>query len=166
MIKTEEKAKVVPAAWGTELMNFLAALDILHQDKQQQWPLPSILYLSFFYAVLQRHAAGICTWKALHNIYTVPKYSEYPHTNWGYKLSGLYSRCNRICYFSTYVRTYTRVLYTISGPEADDQSNRLLACMYNVLIINLAAAAAGGRHLAPWVRAEGTTSRGWHCALK
>ena len=45
--------------------------------------------------------------------------------------------------------TYTRVLYTISGPEADDKSNRLLACMYNVLIINLAAAAAGGRHLAP-----------------
>ena len=32
MIKTEEKAKLVAAAWGTELIQFLAALAILHQD--------------------------------------------------------------------------------------------------------------------------------------
>ena len=31
-IYTEEKAKVVAAAWGTELLQFLAALAILHQD--------------------------------------------------------------------------------------------------------------------------------------
>ena len=30
--KTEEKAKVVAAVWGTEMMQFLAALAILHQD--------------------------------------------------------------------------------------------------------------------------------------
>ena len=29
-IKTEEKAKVIPAAWGTELIQFLAALAIWH----------------------------------------------------------------------------------------------------------------------------------------
>ena len=29
-IKTEDKAKVVAAAWGTELIQFLAALAILH----------------------------------------------------------------------------------------------------------------------------------------
>ena len=31
-IKTEEKAKVVAAVWGTELNQFLAALDTFHQD--------------------------------------------------------------------------------------------------------------------------------------
>ena len=31
-ITTEEKAKVVTAFWGTELIQFLAALDIFHQD--------------------------------------------------------------------------------------------------------------------------------------
>ena len=31
-IKTEEKAKVVDAVWGTELIQFLAALAILHKD--------------------------------------------------------------------------------------------------------------------------------------
>ena len=31
-IKTEEKAKVVAAAWGAELIQFLAALAVLHQD--------------------------------------------------------------------------------------------------------------------------------------
>ena len=31
-IKTEEKAKVAAAAWGTELIKFFAALAILHQD--------------------------------------------------------------------------------------------------------------------------------------
>ena len=31
-INTEEKAKVVAAAWGTECIQFLAALAILHQD--------------------------------------------------------------------------------------------------------------------------------------
>ena len=31
-INTEEKAKVVAAVWGTELIQFLAALAILHQD--------------------------------------------------------------------------------------------------------------------------------------
>ena len=31
-INTEEKAKVVAAVWVTELIQFLAALDILHQD--------------------------------------------------------------------------------------------------------------------------------------
>ena len=30
--QTEEKAKVVAAVWGTEIMKFLAALDIFHQD--------------------------------------------------------------------------------------------------------------------------------------
>ena len=32
MINKEEKAKVVAAAWGTELTQFLAALAVLHQD--------------------------------------------------------------------------------------------------------------------------------------
>ena len=31
-IKTEEKAKVVSAVWGMELIQFLAALGIFHQD--------------------------------------------------------------------------------------------------------------------------------------
>ena len=31
-IRTEEKAKVVTAIWGTELIKFIAALAILHQD--------------------------------------------------------------------------------------------------------------------------------------
>ena len=31
-MKTEEKAKVVAAVWGMELIQFLAALDIFHQD--------------------------------------------------------------------------------------------------------------------------------------
>ena len=31
-INTEEKAKVVAAAWGKELIQFLAAIAILHQD--------------------------------------------------------------------------------------------------------------------------------------
>ena len=31
-IKTEEKAKIVAAGWGTELIQFLAAQAILHQD--------------------------------------------------------------------------------------------------------------------------------------
>ena len=31
-INTEEKAKVVPVIWGTELIQFIAALAILHQD--------------------------------------------------------------------------------------------------------------------------------------
>ena len=32
-INTEEKAKVVAAAWGTELIKVLALLAILHQDE-------------------------------------------------------------------------------------------------------------------------------------
>ena len=32
-IKTEEKAKVVAAVWGTEFVQFLAALAILHYRK-------------------------------------------------------------------------------------------------------------------------------------
>ena len=31
-IKTEEKARVVAAVWGTELIQFIAALTILHED--------------------------------------------------------------------------------------------------------------------------------------
>ena len=31
-MKTEEKAKVVAAVWGTEMIQFLAALAIFHQD--------------------------------------------------------------------------------------------------------------------------------------
>ena len=31
-IKTEEKAKVVAVVWGTELIQFLVELDILHRD--------------------------------------------------------------------------------------------------------------------------------------
>ena len=31
-INTEEKAKVVAAAWGKELIQFLAAIAILHQN--------------------------------------------------------------------------------------------------------------------------------------
>ena len=31
-IKTEKKAKVVAAVWGTELIQFFAVLAILHQD--------------------------------------------------------------------------------------------------------------------------------------
>ena len=39
-ISTEEKAKVVTAAWGTEFIQFLAAIAILHQDgmkKRMNW---------------------------------------------------------------------------------------------------------------------------------
>ena len=36
LIKTEEKAKVVSAVWGTELIQFLAVLAILHQDDLKQ----------------------------------------------------------------------------------------------------------------------------------
>ena len=32
LIKTEEKVKVVVTVWGTELIEFLATLAILHQD--------------------------------------------------------------------------------------------------------------------------------------
>ena len=35
-IKTEEKAKVVTAVWGTELIQFLAALAILNQDDLEE----------------------------------------------------------------------------------------------------------------------------------
>ena len=31
-IKTEEKAKIVAAVWGTEFIQFLAAKAVLHQD--------------------------------------------------------------------------------------------------------------------------------------
>ena len=31
-VKTEEKAKVVAAVWGTEFIQFLAALAVFHQD--------------------------------------------------------------------------------------------------------------------------------------
>ena len=31
-MKTEEKAKVIVAVWGTELIQFLVMLAILHQD--------------------------------------------------------------------------------------------------------------------------------------
>ena len=31
---TEEKAKVVAAGWGTEFVQFLAALAVLHQDER------------------------------------------------------------------------------------------------------------------------------------
>ena len=31
-IKKEEKAKVVAAIWGTEIIKFLAALAVLHED--------------------------------------------------------------------------------------------------------------------------------------
>ena len=36
-IKTEEKAKHVAAVWGTALIQFLAALDILHQCDLKKW---------------------------------------------------------------------------------------------------------------------------------
>ena len=32
---TEDKAKIVAAVWGTEFIQFLAALAILHQDDMQ-----------------------------------------------------------------------------------------------------------------------------------
>ena len=35
-MKTEEKAKVVAAVWGMELIQFLAALDIFHQDDVEE----------------------------------------------------------------------------------------------------------------------------------
>ena len=35
-IYTEEKAKVVAAAWGTEFIKFLAALAVLHKDELHQ----------------------------------------------------------------------------------------------------------------------------------
>ena len=34
-IKTEKKAKVVAAVWGTEFIQFLAALDIFDQDEKR-----------------------------------------------------------------------------------------------------------------------------------
>ena len=36
MIITEEEEKVVAAAWGTECIQFLAALAILHQDDMKR----------------------------------------------------------------------------------------------------------------------------------
>ena len=36
-IKTEEKAKVTAAVWGTELLHFLAAQAILHQHDLKKW---------------------------------------------------------------------------------------------------------------------------------
>ena len=35
-IKTEEKAKVVAAVWGTEFIQFLATLAIWHQDDEER----------------------------------------------------------------------------------------------------------------------------------
>ena len=35
-MKTEEKAKVVAAVWGTEFMEFLATLAIFHQNDFQE----------------------------------------------------------------------------------------------------------------------------------
>ena len=35
-IKTEEKAKVIAALWGTELIPFLATLAIFHQDEFEE----------------------------------------------------------------------------------------------------------------------------------
>ena len=35
-INTKEKANVVAAVWGTELIQFLAALAIFHQDKYEE----------------------------------------------------------------------------------------------------------------------------------
>ena len=35
-INTEDKAKVVAAVWGTELIQFLAALTVLHQDDRKK----------------------------------------------------------------------------------------------------------------------------------
>ena len=36
-IDTEEKAKVVAAAWGTEFIQFLGALAILHNDYYEEY---------------------------------------------------------------------------------------------------------------------------------
>ena len=36
-INIEEKATVVAATWGAELLQFLAALSILHQDDWKNW---------------------------------------------------------------------------------------------------------------------------------
>ena len=36
-IKTEKKAKVLAAVWGTESMHFFAVLAILHQDDVKNW---------------------------------------------------------------------------------------------------------------------------------
>ena len=47
-INTEEKAKVVAAAWRTELIQFLAALAILHQDDQKKiHPILHIVLVQF-----------------------------------------------------------------------------------------------------------------------
>ena len=46
-IYTEKKAKVVAAVWGTEFIEFLAALAILHQDD-----LKTRMNLSFFHIIL------------------------------------------------------------------------------------------------------------------
>ena len=35
-IKKEEKAKVVATVWGTELIQFLAALDIFHKEEFEE----------------------------------------------------------------------------------------------------------------------------------
>ena len=34
---TEEKAKVVAAVWGTEFIQFLAVLAVLHKDDLKNW---------------------------------------------------------------------------------------------------------------------------------
>ena len=46
-INTEEKAKVVAAAWGTELIQFLAALANLHQDDMKKSIYTSSMVFSF-----------------------------------------------------------------------------------------------------------------------
>ena len=85
-IYTEEKAKVVTAVWGTEFIQVLATLAILHPNefknsmnssfsscppgaihpflhiilspKEQRRPLPSLLYKSFFYGPDCRGGGG------------------------------------------------------------------------------------------------------------
>ena len=48
-IKTEEKAKVVAAVWGTELIQFLGTLAILHTDdlKKEMNSSYSVFFISW-----------------------------------------------------------------------------------------------------------------------
>ena len=57
-IKTEEKTKVVTAVWGTELIQFIAALAFLHQDDLKK----GVEFILFFKSSWCKIASGAKKW--------------------------------------------------------------------------------------------------------
>ena len=57
-IKTEEKTKVVTAVWGTELIQFIAALAFLHQDDLKK----GVEFILFFKSSWCKIASGAKIW--------------------------------------------------------------------------------------------------------